>query len=259
MTLPKYRNIADDLRTQIVTGVLRPGDRLPTETQLMDTFGVSRNTARAATAVLVNEGLIERVPGRSGGMEVREQLTLTFHASEAEVIPGLWPESDAWFNEVQRQGQQPSQDFSVTIDTLPAEYAERLGVEADSSAAVRRCVRRVNGRPSSLQNTWYPMDLCQQVPELLQPGDIKQGTTRLLAERGLSQPALEDDVSAAMPTPEEARLLELQPGTPVLRMLRTGFSRDRAVRLSVTIFSGPINRVLYHLGDPEIIRKFRSH
>ena len=259
MTMPKYQSIADELRTQIVTGMLRPGDRLPTETQLMETYDVSRNTARAATAVLVNEGLIQRVPGRSGGMEVREQLTLTFHASEAEFIPGMWPESDAWFGEVQRQGQEPSQDFSVTIDALPAEYAERLGVDADSSAAVRRCVRKVNGRPSSLQNTWYPMSLCQQVPELLSPSDIKQGTTRLLTDRGFPQPALEDDLSAAMPTPDEARLLELQPGTPVLRMLRTGFSPDQVVRLSVTIFSGPINRVLYQLGDPEVIRRFRSN
>ena len=259
MTLPKYRNIADDLRTQILGGALRPGDRLPTETALMETYAVSRNTVRLATGMLVNEGLIQRVAGRSGGMEVREQLTLTFHASEAEVIPGLWPESDAWFNEVQRQGQQPSQDFSVTIDALPAEYAERLGVEAESSAAVRRCVRKVNGRPSSLQNTWYPMNLCSEVPELLNPGDIKQGTTRLLAERGYRQPALEDDLSASMPTPDESRLLELQPGTPVLRMLRTGFSENRPVRLSVTIFTGPLNRVLYHLGDGDVIRKFRSN
>lgn len=258
MTAPKYRTIADELRSQILGGALRPGDRLPTEPQLVDTYGVSRNTVRLATAVLVNEGLIERVPGRAGGMEVREQLTLTYHASQAEMVPGLWPESDAWFGEVLAQGYTPTQHFSVTIEALPAELAERLEVEAESSAAVRRCLRNVNGRPSSLQDTWYPMDLCEKVPELLSPRDILQGTTRLLTERGYPQPAVEDDLVAAMPTPDEARQLELAPGTPVLRFLRTGFSPTRPVRVSVTVFAGDLNRVIYALGDPEVIRRFRD-
>lgn len=258
MAASKYRTIAAELRDQIVGGVLRPGHRLPTEPQLMENYAVSRNTVRLATALLVNEGLVERVPGRSGGMVVRELLTLTYHASTAEMMPGLWPESDAWFGEVQAQGYTPSQDFSVAIEALPAELAERLGVEADTSAAVRRCVRKVNGRPSSLQDTWYPMDLCESVPELLSPRDIPQGTTRLLAERGWPQPAVEDDLVAAMPTPEEARLLTLAPGTPVLRFLRTGFSPARPVRVSVTVFAGNLNRVIYALGDAGVIGRFRD-
>lgn len=259
MPAPKYRMIAAELRKQIVDGTLEPGDRLPTEPQIMEAYSVSRNTARLATALLVNEGLIERVPGRTGGMVVREQLMLTYHASRAEMIPGFWPESDAWFGEVRAQGYQPSQDFSVTIQSLPAELAERLGVEADTPAAVRHCVRKVNGKPSSLQDTWYPMDLCDQVPELLQPSDIPQGTTRLLAERGWPQPAVEDDLVAAMPTPEQVRLLDLQPGTPVLQLVRTGFAPSRPVRVSVTVFKGPSNRATYQLGDAELIAKFRGN
>lgn len=258
MPSPKYRQIAAELRDQILGAALRPGDRLPTEPQLMDTYSVSRNTVRLATALLVNEGLVERVAGRSGGMVVRDQLTLTYHASRAELVPGDWPESDAWFSEVLAQGCQPSQDFSVAIEQLPAELAERLAVEADSAAAVRRCVRKVNGKPSSLQDTWYPMDLCEQVPELLNPRDISPGTTRLLAERGWPQPAVEDDVAAAMPTPEQVRLLGLSPGTPVLQLIRTGFSPQRPVRVSVTIFAGPQNRVLYELGEADVIRRFRD-
>lgn len=258
MLAPKYRMIAAELRQQVVDGTLGAGDRLPTEPQLVEAYGVSRNTVRLATGLLVNEGLIERVPGRSGGMVVREQLTLTYHASRAEMTPGHWPESDAWFGEVLAQGCEPSQDFSVSIETLPAELAERLGMETDTAAAVRRCVRKVNGRPSSLQNTWYPMDLCEKVPELLSPRDIPQGTTRLLADRGWPQPALEDDLVAAMPTPDEVRLLALPPGTPVLQFIRTGFAPDRPVRVSVTVFAGPRNRVMYQLGDPDVIKRFRA-
>lgn len=258
MPSPKYRSIAAELRQQIVDGTLQPGHRLPTEPQLMDTYSVSRNTVRLATALLVNEGLVERVAGRSGGMVVRELLTLTYHASRAEMTPGSWPESDAWFGEVLAQGYTPTQEFSVTIEAIPAEIAERLGVEADTSAAVRRCIRRVNGRPSSLQDTWYPIDLCELVPELLSPRDIPQGTTRLLAERGWPQPAVEDDIVAAMPTPDEARLLTLAPGTPVLRYFRTGFSPQRPVRVSVTTLAGNLNRLMYALGDADVIARHRD-
>ncbi len=258
MTAPKYRAIAADLRKQIAGGELSPGDRLPTERELEAHYEVGRNTVRLAAALLTNEGLIERVPGRTGGMVVRDLLTLTYHASRAEMPDGLWPESDAWFGEVRAQGYEPTQDFSVEIKAVPAELAERLDVEADSHAAVRRCVRRVNGRPSSLQDTWYPMDLCEAVPELLSPKDIEQGTTRLLTERGWPQPAVEDDLTAAMPTPEEARLLALQPGTPVLRFLRTGFSPERPVRVSVTVFAGNMNRVIYALGAPSVLSNFRD-
>ncbi|MEV7628797.1 GntR family transcriptional regulator [Actinoplanes sp. NPDC089786] len=258
MTAPKYRLVAAELRKRITRGDLRPGDRLPTERELEAEFGVSRNTARDATALLINEGLVERVAGRTGGMVVREVLTLTYHASRAEMTDGLWPESDAWFGEVRAQGYEPAQDFRVEIMAVPAEIAERLSVEADSHAAVRRCVRLINGRPSSLQDTWYPMDLCELIPELLSPKDIPQGTTRLLAERGWPQPAVEDDLTAAMPTPDEARLLALPPGTPVLRFLRTGFSPQRPVRVSVTVFAGNMNRLIYTLGDPAIFAKFRD-
>ncbi|WP_099851645.1 UTRA domain-containing protein [Micromonospora sp. A202] len=74
------------------------------------------------------------------------------------------------------------------------------------------------------------MDLCNEVPELLSPKDIAQGTTRLLADRGYEQVAYEDEILARMPTPVEAKMLDLSAGTPVLLYIRTGFSADRAVR-----------------------------
>jgi GntR family transcriptional regulator len=254
---PLYRQIAADLRARLTSGELGPGDKLPTEPQLMERYGVSRNTVRLATALLINEGLVERVAGRSGGMVVRDRITLTYHATIAEMPGEARGESDAWFGEVREQGYEPSQQFELRITSLTAELAERLGVEADSTAVLRRCVRFVNGQPSSVQDTYYPMDLCEQVPELLSPKNIPQGTTRLLAERGFPQPAVEDDLVAAMPGPEYAELLNLPAGTPVLYYVRTGFSVERPVRVSVTVFAGDRNRVVYALGDRDVSARFR--
>ncbi|MEV4625479.1 GntR family transcriptional regulator [Micromonospora sp. NPDC049523] len=255
---PLYRKIATELRKRIISGELSPGDKLPTETQLQDQYGVSRNTVRLATALLLNEGLVESVAGRAGGMVIRERVTLTYHASRAEMPHGLWAESDAWFGEVRAQGHEPTQDFELRIEAVSAAIAERLGVETDSTVAVRRCIRRVNGQPSSVQSSYYPMDLCESVPELLSPRDIPHGTTRLLAERGYQQLGAEDELVAAMPTPDEVSLLRLNPGTPVLHYIRTGFTADQPVRVSVTTFAGDRNRVVYTLGEADVIARFRD-
>jgi DNA-binding GntR family transcriptional regulator len=63
---------------------------------------------------------------------------------------------------------------------------------------------------------------------------------------------------AAMPTPDEARLLTLAPGTPVLRYFRTGFSPQRPVRVSVTTLAGNLNRLKYALGDAAVFARHRG-
>ncbi len=59
-----YRQIADHLRHSITDGELRTGDMLPSELALAEQYSVSRGTARAALAVLLDEGLVEVVAGQ---------------------------------------------------------------------------------------------------------------------------------------------------------------------------------------------------
>jgi DNA-binding GntR family transcriptional regulator len=61
---PQYRRIATDLRAQITTGTLRPGDALPSEAALMHRYQVARGTARQALAELEGAGLIESTHGK---------------------------------------------------------------------------------------------------------------------------------------------------------------------------------------------------
>ncbi|SEG88520.1 DNA-binding transcriptional regulator, FadR family [Thermomonospora echinospora] len=62
--------IASQLRRVIVRGELRPGDRLPSEAQLMERFGVSRPTLREAFRILESESLISVLRGSRGGARV---------------------------------------------------------------------------------------------------------------------------------------------------------------------------------------------
>ena len=61
---PKYRQLAELLRQRIDNGDLSPGDRIPSEAQLGDTYSLSRITIRQALADLERDGLLERVPGK---------------------------------------------------------------------------------------------------------------------------------------------------------------------------------------------------
>ncbi len=56
-----YQQVAAEVRRAIYTGELAPGDQIPTETDLMEAHGVSRNTVRLALGELENEGLILRM------------------------------------------------------------------------------------------------------------------------------------------------------------------------------------------------------
>ena len=60
----KYKRIADDLRRQIQSGVLRPGDYLPAEKDLAYEFDTGRDTVRDAFRLLVTEGLVSTKGGR---------------------------------------------------------------------------------------------------------------------------------------------------------------------------------------------------
>ncbi|MEU7191687.1 GntR family transcriptional regulator [Streptomyces sp. NPDC045369] len=61
---PPYRQIAAVLTAEIERGDLLPGRPLPSEKELTERFGVARNTARSALAVLRERGLVFTVSGR---------------------------------------------------------------------------------------------------------------------------------------------------------------------------------------------------
>jgi len=61
---PKYMTISRHLRNAIQAGAYPPGAKLPSESELCRDYGVQRDTARRALSLLVQEGLIVKLPGR---------------------------------------------------------------------------------------------------------------------------------------------------------------------------------------------------
>jgi GntR family transcriptional regulator len=62
---PLYSRIRENLRGKILRGVYQPHDRMPSESELMTEYGVSRITVRQALGELEKESIIFRIPGRA--------------------------------------------------------------------------------------------------------------------------------------------------------------------------------------------------
>ncbi|MGX2996176.1 GntR family transcriptional regulator [Streptomyces sp. JNUCC 64] len=243
--LPKYRQVADALRRDIDGGTYTPGARLPSESDLMSRFTASRNTVRSGLKLLVSEGLISSSQGL--GYEVRKHEVFELNASRFENL--TFPQTgDAYSTDVANAGRRPTQSFRVEVTPADEYVATRLKVAAQATAVLRFCHRFVDDVPWSTQATYYPDWLVREAPRLAEPGDIAEGTTRYLAGIGVGQVGYFDEVSARMPTPDEARLLDVSEGVPVLLWTRTGYSETKPIRCTITTFRGDLNRMNYEIG-----------
>ncbi|MFC0601856.1 GntR family transcriptional regulator [Streptomyces palmae] len=246
MTPPKYRQVADALRREIDSGKYPPGSRLPSESELSGRFDASRNTVRSGLGVLVSEGLITSSQGL--GYEVRSHEVFELNASKFENLN--FPQNgDAYNTDVTNAGRRPHQTFRVEMLPAPKDVSERLRIEAGTKSVLRFCHRYVDDVPWSTQATYYPGWLVEEAPRLAEPGDIAEGTTRYLADHGITQVGYFDELSARMPTPDEARLLEVGAGVPMLLWMRTGYSESKPIRCTITTFRGDLNRMNYEIGD----------
>jgi GntR family transcriptional regulator len=156
---------------------------------------------------------------------------------------------DAYNTDVTNAGRRPHQTFRVEVTPASAEVAKRLEIEQGSKTVLRFCHRFVDDVPWSTQATWYPAWLVDEAPRLAEPGDIAEGTTRYLRAHGIEQIGYFDEIATRMPTPDEARLLEVGAGVPVLLWTRTGYSAERPIRCTITTFRGDLNRMNYEIGD----------
>jgi GntR family transcriptional regulator len=240
------QRIADDLRRQIVEGVLGPGALLPSEPELARDHNVSRQTARVALQILEQEGLITVRPRR--GRIVRSSQRLRWHLSEFELPTSTTiATSDAWETDIENQGHDPTrQDLTVRTIVPPDGIAQRLRLDPTTDlCVVRQRVRYIDGQPAIISDDYFDKRIVEGT-ELAAPDD----TTRenILAEAGYEQTYDIDEIITRMPTPVEVQRLSVRPGTPVIEHTRTGYTAyDRAVRVMVSIIPGDVLILQYKI------------
>jgi GntR family transcriptional regulator len=246
---PLYQQIANDLRAAIRDLELAPGDQVPTEMDLAQRYGVSRNTARMALNALAHEGLITAGRARAGRLVRRRERMNWTHRVErgprsGHRVTGL----DDFIDQSLAQGRVPEQSIEVSIVAATEYIAERLEVPPGENLVVRRRLRSVDGQPSSISESYYLFEFAHGTP-LLDPQVFNGSATEVLAEMGHLQVRYVDEITTRMPDPLEAQRLDIGQGVPVLAHVRTGYTDKRPVRLSITILPGDRHKLRYELPD----------
>jgi GntR family transcriptional regulator len=107
MSNPMYRQIAEDLRDQIESGTLAPGQQLRTQLELQEHYGASRNTISDAIRWLTNLGLVETRPGQ--GTFVVEEVDPFVTTLTEDPQSGLGGgEGTSYLSEVSERNRKPS-------------------------------------------------------------------------------------------------------------------------------------------------------
>ncbi|MGY4985177.1 GntR family transcriptional regulator [Streptomyces nigrescens] len=165
-------------------------------------------------------------------------------------VPYLAPrepgQRDAWSAETAARGRRGSQRIVQAGEVAaPGEIAELLGVEPGGLVVGRRRVMYLDGRPCELTDTYYPLGIARGT-RLAGTAKIAGGAVTLLAELGHVGVRAHEDVSARLPSDEEATALEAEPSQPVLQLLRlTLDARDRPVQADRMVMPARLQRLRY--------------
>jgi GntR family transcriptional regulator len=241
-----YRQIADHLRAAIARDRLREGQQLPSEARLMEHYGVARMTVRNALRLLQDEGLIVSEHGR--GVYVRAKPPVRRLAFDRFARRHRKEGKAAFLIESEAAGATPTVDMiEVWEAEAPADVAERLRLSDGDHVIVRSRRYSLDGRPMETATSYIPADLASGTP-IAEPNPGPGGIYARLEEYGHTLERFVEDVTARMPTPEEARLLQLRPGIPVFRLVRTAYSIDgRPVEICDTVMASDAYLLTYEL------------
>ena len=257
MAEPMYRQIARDLRQQIESGALPPGEKLPTEQQLSEKYQASRNTIRDAIKWLTSRALVETRPGQ--GTFVAKRLTPFVTTLSADQETGLGGgEGRAAFSEVEARGRKAeASQPKVEIHSASGNVRARLRVPEGTQVVSRRQERFIDDTPWSLQTTYYPLELVTRgAVALLTPADIPGGAIVYLQETlGLVQVGYRDRILVRPPHEDESRFFGLPDDgrISVVSLMRTGYRAGEKgpvpFRVTFTVLPADRNQLVINFGE----------
>ncbi|WP_249714908.1 GntR family transcriptional regulator [Rhizomonospora bruguierae] len=254
---PKYLQLAEELRRQILSGQLAAGTALPSETELADHWDLSRTSVRNAIRMLRDWGLVRAEQGRGTYVRAPRQRVRRRNTERYQ-----WEKDRALLSEEDRRREGGAEhDTGLSVDDLKfhAEYAEQgadeglaeaFGVEVGTKLLRRTywTSSRHESAPLSFSHSYLPLDVISSNPDLLDaskepwPG----GTQHQLSTVGVEVDRIVDEIRARPPSPDEAELLEIDSGVSVLTVRKTSIDNDgRVVEVADVVFPGDRTELVY--------------
>jgi len=139
--IPRYIRLADSIKQQVIAGVLRPGNLVPSENELSLFYEVAPGTVRQALKELVNEGLLQRVQGK--GTYVRrpdfDRSLFRFFkflgGSDGTVVPD-------------------SKILSISVKSAPRHVCGSLSLKKNAKAIYINRLRKLENCPVLVEQIW---------------------------------------------------------------------------------------------------------
>jgi GntR family transcriptional regulator len=230
-TPPKYARIVAELRRRIREGVYKPGEMLPSESQLVREFGFGRTTVVRALQMLQQDGWIDREHGL--GSYVKKPPVQAATAARPGLAVLDYSETSEHFQLV-HAGQEPA----------PPPMAELLQIGPGDAAVCRQWLMSREGEPSEFVTAWIPGPLAAGT-DLAKPVGLPSGIrSHLSAIKHVRFDHLVERVSARLPTREEATFLGIKRSAPVLHVVATIYDpTDRPLLVADVVLRGDLHEL----------------
>ncbi len=220
--LAPYARVKQTLKHELVAGTWPPGSLMPSEAELVQRFTVSRMTVNRALREMQAEGLVERTQGVGTFAAPLHRMAATLTLRDVH-------------DEIEARGHHhTAQVHALEAVRAPAALAEQMGLPTGARVFRSLIVHHENGVALQCEDR-YVNPAC--VSDYLDQDFNRVTPTRLLFERTALARA-QFTVQAAAPTAHEARLLDIEVGTPCLVMLRRTFTRDAVITLARLVHPG---------------------
>ena len=241
--VPLYYQLENLLREKITSGNYSPGDRLPTESDLIEQYQVSRITVRQALGALAAEGLIERRQGR--GTFIAERKTRKRHFEGTIHLTGSLDEL------IEMGLDTPVKMLEMNRVEADVHEAELLQLKTGEPVYRLKRVRLRDGKPYSFIVNYLPAEIGARLTrEELSSGALLQTIeTRL----GYRLRDARQQVKAELADPFVANLLDIRIGAPLLSIERTVYDdQGKPVEFVHTLYRSDLySYSVYLTRDPD--------
>ena len=201
-SVPLYQQLCNLLTDQIHKGILKPGDKIPSELQLSEMYGISRITVRSAITQMVDEGLLMKRHGKGTYVTIP-----VFAESKA---------GGSFTRSCQKNNIIPHTEV-ISVKTVPCSSEVSSSLQVEEGMTVHRIcrVRYANHTP-----VIFEVDYFRQEDDFILNADFKEMPMSeiILKETGLNPQLFEDIFDIAPASKEHAQFLSCNAGTPMLRV-----------------------------------------
>ncbi|MBI2720054.1 MAG: histidine utilization repressor [Rhizobiales bacterium] len=217
---PLYARVKDHILTQIRSGSWAPGARVPSENELVESFGISRMTANRALRELHAEGYVARVPGV--GTFVKEPPAR-----------GSLMELRNIAEEIEARGHRHSSRIVARAEvTATPALTEDFEMKTPQRLFHIVIVHEENGVPVQIEDRYVNPFAAPRF--MAQDFSATTPTAYLVAAVPVDE--LEHTVEAVMPEPAQQELLGISANEPCLALRRRSWSRGHVVTLATLTY-----------------------